>query len=242
MASPLSEMQIGSPLPDHKDLVSKQLIDGQIEFLSGIADLHEHSAVQLRNTCSIGLDSLNGTWIYTPRYMYENRHPLSYTFGHMQHGGDEEGYVALLKTLAQKAEHEFYYGPLIAVRKFLIQHDKVSGKTDLMMPDAWSVVINDDLKMADFMGVIEGYVQSEQRQIICAAVYEQYYSTLRNNSDLPVRLLFSRNKLTLVDAGAALVGAGSLFDLTPIMRFISNPKGHGLTQEIFRAYRKLVNL
>lgn len=102
MASPLSEMQIGSPLPNHKDLISKQLIEGQIEFLSGIADLHEHSAVQMRNPRSLGLDVLNGTWVYTPRYMYENRHPLSYTFGHMQHGGDEEGYVTLLKTLAQK--------------------------------------------------------------------------------------------------------------------------------------------
>ncbi|QZE59983.1 hypothetical protein pEaSNUABM35_00066 [Erwinia phage pEa_SNUABM_35] len=242
MASPLSEMQIGSPLPDHKDLISKQLIEGQIEFLSGIADLHEHSAVQMRNPRSLGLDVLNGTWVYTPRYMYENRHPLSYTFGHMQHGGNEEGYVTLLKTLAQKAEQEFYYGPLLAVRKFLIQHDKVSGKTDLLMPDSWSVVIDDDLKMSDFMGVIEGYVQSDQRRAICSAVYEQYYATLRSHSDLPVRLMFSQNKLILVDAGAALVGAGSLFDLTPIMRFISNPKGHGLTQEIFRAYRKLVNL
>ena len=241
MASPLSEMQIGSPLPDHKDLIAKQLRDGTIEFLSGTEELNALSSITLRSVPELGLNVLNGTWSYSPKYMYETRMPVSYTFGHMI-PVEVGGYSDLLHTMVQKAEQEFYYGPLVVVRKFLIQHDKVSGKTDLMMPSAWSVVINDDLKMADFMGVIEGYVQSEQRQAICSAVYEQYYATLRSHSDLPVRLLFSQNKLTLVDASAALVGAGSLFDLTPIMRFISNPKNHGLNQEIFKAYRKLVNL
>lgn len=234
-------MQIGSPLPEHKNLIAQQLIEGQIEFLNKQQDLHNQSNVVLRSVKDIGIDALNGTWVYTPQYMYDNRHPISYTLGHMLEPM-AGGYCELLATLTQKAEHEMYFGPLIVIRKFLIRHDSVSGKTDLRMPDDWAVRIDDDLKMRDFMGVIEGYVTSTQRQEIASVVFEKYYATGVSTEDLPVRLLFSDGRLTLVDTERKIPGADLLFDMTPIVRFISRPYDHGLTQKSFRAYRSLVNL
>lgn len=241
MASPLSEMQIGSPLPDSKVTIAKQLIDGQIEFMDNLLCLHNQSDVVLRNTRSLGMNMLNGSWTYTPQYTYENKHPISYCLGHTQNGADS-GYESLMRSLTQKAEQEFYYGPLALVRKFLIQHNSESGRTNLVLPDDWTVRIDDNLNMRDFMGVIEGYVNSDQRQEIASVVFERYYATGVNTRDLPVRLLFSEGRLTLIDTERQVVGADMLFNLTSIIRFISNPYGHGLTQEIFRAYRKLVNL
>ena len=240
MASPLSEMQIGSPLPDSKELIAKQLRDGTIEFLSSVEELDALSSVTLRSVSELGLDALNGTWCYSPKYMYETRHPVSYTFGHAQ-ALQIGGYPDLLHTMAQRAAQEFYYGPLGIIRKFLIQHEPKTGKTDLKLPDKWSVVIDDTLKMQDFMGVIEGYVSTKQRQIIAAAVYDQFYAD-NQKSTQPIRLVYKEFGVMLYPADDTKIRGRATFDMTPIIRFISNPKGHGLTQEIFRAYRKLVNL
>lgn len=240
MASPLSEMQIGSPLPDSKELIAKQLRDGTIEFLSGVEELDALSTVTLRSVNELGLDALNGTWCYSPKYMYETRHPVSYTFGHTQ-AIQIGGYPDLLHTMAQKAAQEFYYGPLGIIRKFLIQHEPQTGKTDLKLPDKWCVVIDDSLKMQDFMGVIEGYVNKNQRQIIAAAIYNQFYTDTQMAAQ-PVRLVYKKFGVMLYPADDTKIRGFPTFDMTPIIRFISNPKGHGLTQEIFRAYRKLVNL
>lgn len=239
MASPLSEMQIGSPLPDSKELIAKQLRDGIIEFLSGPEELDALSSITLRSASEIGLDMLNGTWCYSPKYMYETRLPVSYTFGHAQ-AIQIGGYHDLLHTMVQKAAQEFYYGPLGIIRKFLIQHEPQTGKTNFALPEQWSVTIDDRLKMSDFLGVFEGYVNTEQRQIVSAAVYEQFYSDSGNTSR-PVRIVYKDNAVLILPEGAKVRGR-DLFDLTPIVRFISNPKDHGLTQEIFKAYRALVNL
>ncbi|QZE59314.1 hypothetical protein MPK66_gp070 [Erwinia phage pEa_SNUABM_2] len=239
MASPLSEMQIGSPLPDHKDLIAKQLRDGTIEFLSGTEELDALSSITLRSVSELGLDVLNGTWCYSPEYMYETRMPVSYTFGHMI-PVEVGGYSDLLHTMMQKAAQEFYYGPMGLIRKFLIQHEASTGKTDLKLPRSWSVVINDDLKMRDFLGVIEGYVQGEVRQSVATAVYEQYHSDIENPTR-HVRLVCKDDAVLLLPIDSK-TDISSAFDMTTILRFISNPKGHGLNQEIFKAYRARVNL
>ncbi|QZE58975.1 hypothetical protein pEaSNUABM22_00072 [Erwinia phage pEa_SNUABM_22] len=240
MASPLSEMRIGSPLPDSKELIAKQLRDGTIEFLSGVDALDALSTVTLRSASEIGLDVLNGTWCFSPKYMYETRHPVSYTFGHTQ-AKEIGGYSDLLHTMVQKAAQEFYYGPLGLIRKFLIQHEAQTGKTDLLLPQEWSVVIDDNLKMQDFLGVIEGYVRGNARQAVAAAVYEQFYSDTQNPTR-PVRLVYKRSGVWIYPADDTKIRGRGQFDMTPIIRFISNPRGHGLNQEIFKAYRALVNL
>ena len=234
-------MQIGSPLPEHKNLIAQQLIEGQIEFLNKQQDLHNQSNVMLRSVKDIGIDVLNGTWVYTPQYMYENRHPISYTLGHMLEAA-AGGYCELLTALTQKAEHEMYFGPLITVRKFLIRHDSVSGKTDFRMPDKWQVTVGVDFSMSDFMGVIEGYVNGEQRQQISEVVFEQFYATGKDRRKADTRLLFSNGLLTIREDDRPIAGTEGLFDMTPIVRFISRPYDHGMTQKSFRAYRSLVNL
>lgn len=240
MASPLSEMKIGSPLPDSKELIAKQLRDGTIEFLSGLEELDALSSVTLRSASEIGLNVLNGTWCYSPKYMYETRHPVSYTFGHTQ-PVEMGGYNSLLHTMMQKAAQEFFYGPLGIIRKFLIQHEAKTGKTDLLLPEQWSVVIDDNLKMQDFMGVIEGYVLGNARQAVIEAVYEQFYADTQNPTR-PVRLVYKPFNVIIYPAEDTKIRGRERFDMTPIFRFISNPRGHGLNQEIFKAYRKLVNL
>ena len=239
MVSQLAKMQIGSPLPDHKDLIAKQLRDGTIEFLSGTEELDALSSITLRSVSELGLDVLNGTWSYTPKYMYETRMPVSYTFGHMI-PIEVGGYSDLLHTMVQQAAQEFYYGPLGLIRKFLIQHEAQTGKTDLKLPRSWSVVIDDKLRMRDFIGVIEGYVQGTVRQSVATAAYEQYHSDIENPTR-HVRLACHDDAVLLlpIDSKADI---SSAFDMTTIFRFISNPKNHGLNQEIFKAYRTLVNL
>lgn len=241
MASPLAEINIGSPLPDSGDLIFKQILDGSIEILDSTLDLHKHSSVMMRTTKELGIDILNGTWVYTPKYTYENRHPLAYTFGHIM-ANPQSTYQELSKELATKAEQDLFYAPLRKLRAFLINHDTVTGKTDLRMPDAWIVNIDDALNMRDFMGVVEGYVQSEQRQEISSVVFEKYYATGESTHTVKARLLFSGGSLTLVNPERHLAGTANLFDMTPVFKFISRPWDHGLTQEHFRAYRKLVNL
>lgn len=241
MASPLSEMQIGSPLPNSSDAIARQILDGQIEILSGSLELHGRSTVTLRNTEQLGLNMLNGSWSYTPKYMYENKHQISYLFGLAQNPEDG-GYNELLKALSYKAEQEFLFAPLRQVRSFLLNHDKITGRTNLRMPDDWTVVVDDSLKMTDFMGIIEGYVQSEQRQAVASVIFEQFYAASRDTTVVNVRLLFSEGRLTIMDNDRPIQGADMLFNMTPIIKFISRPWNHGLTQEHFRAYRKLVNL
>lgn len=241
MVSPLAKINIGSPLPESGDLIYKQILDGSIEILDSTLDLHRQSNVVLRNTKELGINILNGVWTYTPQYTYENRHPLAYTFGHMM-ADPNSTYQDLAKELTTKAEQDMFYAPLRKLRAFIINHDTVTGKTDLRMPDAWIVNIDAALTMRDFMGVVEGYVQSEQRQEISAVVFEKYYATGESTKNSKARLLFSGGKLVMVDPDRHTAGTANLFDMTSIFKFVSRPWNHGLTQEHFRAYRKLVNL
>lgn len=242
MASPLAEINIGSPLPDSSDLIFKQILDGSIEILDSTLDLHKQSSVLLRNTKELGIDILNGTWTYTPKYTYENRHPLAYTFGHMM-ADPNSTYQELAKELTSKAEQDLFYGPLRKLRAFLINHDTATGKTNLRLPDAWEVRIDDNLNMRDFMGIVEGYVATQMRQEISALVYERYYASGDTAKDAKARLLISNGKVNMVDPERNYtVCAATLFDMTPVFKFISRPWDHGLTQEHLRAYRKLVNL
>lgn len=241
MASPLSEINIGSPLPDSADLIYKQILDGSIEILDSTLDLHRHSSVVLRSTKELGVDLLNGTWTYTPKYTYENRHPLAYTFGHVL-ADPNATYTDLSKAIAAKAEQDLFYAPLRKLRAFLINHDPVTAKTELRMPEAWIVNIDDALNMRDFMGVVEGYVHSGPRQEISSVVFEKYYATGESMRNSKARLLFSGGSLIVVDQDRHTAGTANLFDMTPVCKFITQPWDHGLTQEHLRAYRKLVNL
>lgn len=241
MASPLAEINIGSPLPDSGDLIFKQILDGSIEILDSTLDLHKHSSVTLRSTKELGVDMLNGTWVYTPKYTYENKHPLAYTFGHIV-ADPNSTYQDLAKAIAAKAEHDLFYAPMRKLRAFLINHDTAKGKTELRLPDAWVVNIDDALTMRDFMGVVEGYVQTKQRQEISSTVFEKYYATGESTNIVKARLLYSGDSLLLVNPERHTAGMSNLFDMTPVFKFISRPWNHGLTQEHLRAYRKLVNL
>lgn len=241
MVSPLAKINIGSPLPESGALIYKQILDGSIEILDSTLDLHRQSSVVLRNTKELGIDMLNGVWTYTPQYTYENRHPLAYTFGHMM-ADPKSTYQDLARELTTKAEQDMFYAPLRKLRAFLINHDTVTGKTDLRMPDAWIVNIDAALTMRDFMGVVEGYVQSEQRQEVADVVFEKYYATGESTKNSKARLLFSGGTLVMVDPDRHTAGTANLFDMTSIFKFVSRPWDHGLTQEHFRTYRKLVNL
>ncbi|QZE57282.1 hypothetical protein MPK71_gp073 [Erwinia phage pEa_SNUABM_1] len=241
MASPLAEINIGSPLPDSGDLIFKQILDGSIEILDSTLDLHKQSSVLLRSTKELGIDILNGTWTYTPQYTYENRHPLAYTFGHMM-ADPKSTYQDLAKELTTKAEQDMFYAPLRKLRAFMINHDTVTGKTDLRMPDAWVVKIDETLTMRDFMGVVEGYVQSEQRQEISAVVFEKYYATGESTKEAKARLVFRDDKLHIVDYDRFIPGVNMMFPMTSIFKFISRPWDHGMTQSVFKLYRSLVNL
>jgi len=241
MVSPLAKINIGSPLPDSGDLIYKQILDGSIEILDSTLDLHRQSNVVLRNTKELGIDILNGVWTYTPKYTYENRHPLAYTFGQMM-ADPNSTYQDLAKELTTKAEQDMFYAPLRKLRAFIINHDTVTGKTDLRMPDAWIVNIDAALTMRDFMGVVEGYVQSKQRQEVADVVFEKYYATGESTKNSKARLLFSGGTVVMVDPDRHTAGTANMFDMTPIFKFVSRPWNHGLTQNHLRTYRKLVNL
>lgn len=241
MVSPLAQVNIGSPLPDSGDLILKQILDGSIEILDSVLDLHKHSTVMMRSTKELGIDILSGTWSYTPAYTYENRHPLAYTLGHMMQDPNST-YMELAKELTTRAEQDLFYGPLRKLRAFLINHDTVTGKTDLRMPDEWTVDIDEAMTMRDFMGVVEGYVQSEQRKEISSTIFEKYYAAGESNTQPKVRLIFSEGKLHIVEPDRFIPGANMMFPMTPIFKIVSRPWEHGLTQKVLKVYRSLVNL
>ncbi|QZE56269.1 hypothetical protein MPK67_gp072 [Erwinia phage pEa_SNUABM_32] len=234
-------MQIGSPLPNTSDLIFKQILEGNIEILDTVQELHERSQINMRNVESLGLVALNGSWCYTPKYLHENKHAISYMLGHVLLG-PTLNYTTLLTEMTQRVENEMYYGPLRQLRTFLINHDTVSGKTDLRMPDEWTIDFDESLTVADFMGVVEAYVREPQRQAISSFVYEHFYANGLNDKNGAARFAFIGGQMVFVAPDSFAPGVNYKYNMTRIIRFISRPWNHGLDQKNLRAYRSLVNL
>lgn len=243
MVSPLAQMNIGSPLLDSGDAICKQILAKEIEIPQNLWHLHTNSRVEIRAVKDLGVDMLQGSWLYTPRYIDKKQNAISYSIGHIEQPTDNQrGMVSLMNLLANKAEQDLYYSPLRVLRKFLINHDRVSGSTDFRLPESWSLIIDESLSVHHVMGVIEGYVNGEQRTKIGGAVYEALGCVVDNNTTpFALRLLCVQGDVYTLPIEHPVQGP-KLFDLTPLVRFIHHPIDHGLTLEVLNEYRSLVNL
>lgn len=238
MVSPLAAMNIGSPLPDHADQIARKIIDGEIEILDNLFHMHALSQMKLQSLNELGLSTLQGSWLYTPKYMRETKLDLSYTIGHMQ-STPQESFRELAQTLISKAEQEFYYRPLTRLRAFLINHDKESGKTDLRMPEHWRVTFDDKLSMRDFVHLFESYVTSEQTGEVTEFIYEKFFCQEVQQSG--VTILHHTHGLREIPH-THLEQHLAVPDLTSLFKFLLTPIGHGLNQEKLQAYLRAINL
>lgn len=238
MASPLSEIKIGSPLPQACDQIFNQIINGTIEILNDLNDLHLHSSVALRSGKELGLDVLNGSWNFTPTYMDKTSCPMSYSLGHTI-PTEQGNFTDLLRSLAQKAEKEMFFNPLWRLRGFILNHDTVTGKTDLSMPKDWLINIDESMRLNDFMALVESYVNSDVRKQITAKVYELFTIS----PDVVARIACIDGEVVHLEREPKVkYGRAFAYNMTPIFKFLNHPCGHNLTQDKFTTYRKLVNL
>lgn len=246
MASPLSLMQIGSPLPDLREELGKALIEGHIEIMSTLWDLHNNSTVQLRGTKELDLDLLNGSWHYTPVYLQSHMTKLSYTIGEMQQPYEQDvGYGALLKQLCTRAEQDFYFYPLAVLRSNILNHEPKSGKTNFILPKAFYLNFNDKLQIRNVIEIVEHYVDHDRGLPIVQHLYS-YIGSCGDIGECGSNVQEGNNYSIFVD-GATVHRANDNFratvdavDLSPVFRLIRHPVGHGLNQATYQKYKQAI--
>lgn len=242
MVQSLDHLSIGSPLPNSSDLIAQQMINGQIEVMNNLWSLHNYSSVVLRSTPELGKELLNGSWTFTPPYVEKQKHPLSYVLGHMQ-SIPGRGYNDLMIDLCTKAEQEFYYGPLRALRRFILNENKPNDREQLKLPDFWYVNL-DKTDARNVIGVVNQYCTG--MPCIAKDCSSALYLYLADCADTSLDVI-EESHILVSSKGSAKVLYGhapdvGYVDMTSIFNFLCSPFEHGLKQDILQQYRKAVNL
>lgn len=244
MVQSLDHLSIGSPLPNSSDLIAQQMLNGQIEIMDSLWWLHNNSVATLRSTKDMGVDILNGSWTFTPTYVEKQKHPLSYALGYML-DKPGEGFNALMTELCSRAEQEFYYGPLRALRAFILnEKPNATDRPQLKLPDLWYV----DLTKVDVRSLIGG-INEYCFGMPCIAQEHtgNLYAFIADKSDASLDTL-EGTPLFISEKGRSRVWYGTIafpqyfVDMTSIFNFLCSPFEHGLKQDILQQYRKSVNL
>ncbi len=235
MTSPFDEIKIGSPIPTSAERLFEEIILGHIEFPKSLDEIHLNSNVKLRGVNELGLSVLNGSWTYVPTYTYPNKHALAYALSHTLIKGN---YQQLINELAAKAEREFYFAPLRSLRYFLLNHDPKSGHAELKMPDLWYASLSPEgVTMQRLLEIFDAYANKHP---VCKATAEMFYNGKMPAPQSDVKITFKHDHLVVLSSDTMM--PQHAVDMTEIFKFILSPTRHNLNQDIFRTYRKAVNL